>query len=444
MAHSTVQYRSVRPSGAIGTGAPARLAAVLPALVLMDPVLLWPLLYAVPLEALHPLSTAPGAYSNYLLHKVWLPPLFGLAALAFLFAGSRPASLRTRYVIWFGLFFAWAALSLLWAISPGIAASRLLLQMMIAGCLYCAFAACPDPKRVLEPVFWLLVLTAVVNLYAVATRAAGPIGHEGIYEHKNNLGAFAVMTILLAVHRLGYGSTAGRLSALATVPICVMLLAFSQSKTSTGLLPVALVGGLAACAVYRQLRISTALQFCLALVACGLAIAVLLSVAGIGFWDVAEMATGDETFTGRTGLWAFAVDQLVQRPVTGYGFRSFWQIGNESPSLATGVGFVARATHAHNGYIDILLHGGIVALALFLPVLLIGLHLPGRIARHRYLEASMLMGFMVFFVLYNLLETSWFYGAHTAFVMFQIIWLAIVFDPSSRAPARAPVWRVLR
>ena len=32
----------------------------------------------------------------------------------------------------------------------------------------------------------------------------------------------------------------------------------------------------------------------------------------------------DPTFTGRTDIWKFVVTQIMQRPITGYGFATFW------------------------------------------------------------------------------------------------------------------------
>ncbi|MGO4816696.1 O-antigen ligase family protein, partial [Cupriavidus sp. 2MCAB6] len=33
----------------------------------------------------------------------------------------------------------------------------------------------------------------------------------------------------------------------------------------------------------------------------------------------------DATFTNRADIWRFAVSELADRPLTGYGFKGFWQ-----------------------------------------------------------------------------------------------------------------------
>lgn len=423
-----------RPTMAVMTppraGFGERLAAFVPALVLLNPILVWPLLYAVPLGDFHTLSFGFGASQSYLIHKIWMPPLFLLVAALAVSAGSQNLKLNMPYVISFILFFGWSTLSVLWALAPLLAASRLALQIMIAASIYLSFAVVKDPRKILEPVFWLVVVSVFANVVSVAIRPPGPIGHEGIFEHKNNLGGFCVVAIMLAVYRLSWGNTIGKLTALLIIPICLGLIVASLSKTSAGLLPICLASGFAGCVIARWLRISTAIQFFGVVVLAAIGLFLTESMLGLDFWDLAGMATGDATFTGRTEIWAFTLDQVMHRPIAGFGFRSFWQIGGDSPALATGGAFTARTAHAHNGYIDIMLHGGVVALILFLPLLVAGLHLAGRIADRSLIAGSACLSFMVFFIIYNLLETSWFLGTNVVFIIFHIIWLAIMYDPA--------------
>ncbi len=416
------------------TGFGERLAALIPALVLLNPILVWPLLYAVPLGDFHSLSFGFGASHSYLIHKIWMPPLFVIAFFLACMAMPQRLKLNTPYVISYFLFFGWSALSVLWALAPGLALSRLALQIMIAASIYLSFAVVKDPRKILEPVFWLVVIAVFANVVSVIMRPPGPLGHEGIFEHKNNLGGFCVVAIMMAVFRLSWGNTIGKLTALLIIPICTALIVVSLSKTSAGLLPICLAAGFAGCVIARWLRVSAAVQFMAVLVLGAIGLYLSESVLNLDFWDLADLATGDPTFTGRTDIWAFTLDQVMQRPIGGFGFRSFWQIGGDSPALATGGAFTARTAHAHNGYIDIMLHGGLVALALFVPLLIAGLHLAGRIADRSFIAGAACLSFMAFFIIYNLLETSWFLGTNVVFIIFHIVWLSIVYDPAhSRA-----------
>lgn len=440
MSDSRTQWL-VAPDPAIAPSSawPARLAALVPALVLLNPVLIWPLLYAEPQTGPSVLGSVPGAYTTLLLHKVWFPPLLAITGLLFLLANPTLRSLRHRPLVWWALFFGWSLLSVSWAIAPDIALSRLVLQVLIASVLVLAFATSRDRSAILDAIFWVIVVTTLFNVFAVLSRPPGPIGHEGIYGHKNILGSFAAMAILISLLRWPGASRVARIAVLMVIGLCVVLLVESQSKTSAGFLPAALAIGIACAFLARVARMSAALVFIVGLVCGGLAIMLADAVFGLSPERLADLTVGDPTLTGRTYLWSFAWDHVVERPWLGHGFRSFWDIGSSSPSLAMGSGFIASASHGHNGYLDIVLHGGIIALALFLPILWIGLDGAGRVARQNFIEGAMLSALMVFFILHNLLETSFFYAASIRFVLFQIVWLMILLATIERHRIARPV-----
>jgi exopolysaccharide production protein ExoQ len=409
----------------------AAIATLIPALLLMDPVLVWPLLYAKQQAAQAGSMLSRGVYTTFVLHKIWIPPLFLLASFLFVMAWQRIPRFRMPIISWWVAIFVWFLLSVSWALVPGIALSRLLLQVLVAATLYLAFCASSRPREIITCVYWVFVATVLINFVAVMTQTPSPIGYQGIYEHKNYLGAVAALAFFFALWKCGSGERIYVLTALVILPICLILLFVSQSKTSAGLLAISLTFGAFSALFARYLRIPAILTSVLAVATILIGSAFLHAVFG---WSVArqiELVTGDATFTGRTALWAFSWDHIGDRSLQGFGFRSFWDIGNASPSLRTGLGFLSTATAAHNGYLDIMLSGGLPALILFLPVILIAIHLCGRIARSNAFEGWMLSAILFFFIFHNLLETTFFYGAHTLFVLFQIIWLYIVFtaDP---------------
>jgi O-antigen ligase len=94
----------------------------------------------------------------------------------------------------------------------------------------------------------------------------------------------------------------------------------------------------------------------------------MLSVGTVmyeGFAVIAKALPLDSTFTGRTDIWAFAVQALQQRLPIGYGFSSFW--GSSSiQNLPEGKEWAAFASHSHNGYLDTALGMGLPGLALLI------------------------------------------------------------------------------
>lgn len=70
----------------------------------------------------------------------------------------------------------------------------------------------------------------------------------------------------------------------------------------------------------------------------------------------------DATFTNRADIWRFAIDKIVERPITGQGLRAFWQ----KDALVFGGGdletWAVAAANGHNSFIEITLATGLVGL----------------------------------------------------------------------------------
>jgi len=69
----------------------------------------------------------------------------------------------------------------------------------------------------------------------------------------------------------------------------------------------------------------------------------------------------NETLTGRTETWAQLVPVVQRQPILGIGFASFWTSSRRE---------FYQMSHAHNGYLDILLELGAVGLSLYAALLL--------------------------------------------------------------------------
>ncbi len=426
--HGGTREHAFRQVGGSHLGALAQAAAILiPVLVMLDPVLIWPLLYAVPAAAGDALTEASRGFSASLLRIVWFPPILVFAGVLFLMASRSFSGLARGPLVWWVLFFGWSSLSVTWALAPSISLARLALSIIMMASLVLAFATTPQRRSILVAVFWVFFVGVVANFAEIVSRPPGPIGHEGIFAHKNMLGAFAATSLLLALLVVPLGSLLTRLAGATTIVLAMVLLIASESKTSTGFLPVALAFGLGAGALVRWLRIAPWVSLLLVGIVGTMVLLVAEAVFALNPAQVTERLVGDPTLTGRTGLWSFAWDYVVQRPLLGYGFRSFWDIGPDTPSLSMGFGFIATTLHVHNGYLDILLNGGVIALLFFLPIVLIGLNAAGRLAQSRFWEGSMILAIMMFALLHNLLETSFFFGPHVIMI-FHIVWLYVVFD----------------
>jgi len=94
-------------------------------------------------------------------------------------------------------------------------------------------------------------------------------------------------------------------------------------------------------------------------------LAIMILFADPSFNEIVGIFVPDKTLTGRTILWRFVLEEISFHPWFGVGFGSFWGIGDTSPAVIFGAGFISTARQGHNGYLDILLTTGIVGLIFF-------------------------------------------------------------------------------
>lgn len=385
-----------------------RLAPWLVMLAMSYPLLLWPLLEAPPPAFNADLApAAPDAQG--VLNRIFFPPLFLTGVAVFMLQARttainifRPAILLTL------LYLGWAFATVLWGIEPDITFRRSLLQLTIIGSTLLPALAARDPQAVLDKLFWLFVLVTAVNLADVAIYPPGPIGHEGIYAHKNSLGGVAAMAFVFALLQAVSGRGFARFIAFGTMAASMVILVASMSKTSLGLAILIPATAIAACLVTRWMRITPALTIPAGIMA--LYVTYEIGVATY-IWDFDAVATfifGDPTLTQRTDIWDFALKMIERRPWLGYGYEAFWGVSFESPSMREGPGFVAKMPHAHNGFIDLVIHTGFIGLAIVVALLLVMLHGAGRVARVSIPMGFSLLALTLSCIFYNITETTLF------------------------------------
>lgn len=181
---------------------------------------------------------------------------------------------------------------------------------------------------------------------------------RGIFGHKNEAGATMVLFVFIGLF-VARMRNAG-LGALI-VALSVIFLVFTRSKTSIMVLPLVLVTSYMMGRIRRPfigIGLALSLVFMLS----------LLSVGSIYFEpvrDLLDAIMSDSTFTGRTDIWQFVVDTLMQRPITGFGFATFWGTEEVVYGMSGGASWANTAGHAHNGFLDLALTIGIPGSVLF-------------------------------------------------------------------------------
>lgn len=318
----------------------------------------------------------------------------------------------------------WCWLSIGWAIEPAVSLRRVLFTTIVT-LTVCYSVNMLDERRVVSSLagwFTLIVVMdwLVIPLVPMAVHQPGGIeaalagNWRGIHSHKNEAGAFCAVAALLFLDRTVRGRS------FITAPVMVVLslafLVMTQSKTSEGFVFVGAAGGLAAVAAFHNPVLRRVLAGA-ALVA-ALAAAVFAGDRLAGLLDVFD---DPGSLTGRVQIWPVLFRYASEHLVLGSGYGSFWAIGDASPVFQDGPAWLQTITHAHNGYIDLLIQTGAVGLALAIaglvlrPLLLLAtrpLASPGS----RWLLGAIL----VFCWLHDLLETSLLDRANIVWIMMLV------------------------
>jgi len=186
---------------------------------------------------------------------------------------------------------------------------------------------------------------------------------RGAFGHKNVAAAVMAMLLFVAIYVVRAGAPV--LGASVGLLALVFLLN-SAGKTSSALI-LFVLALTSLTGVIRSFWLRAAMLYAPLLV---------LSMVGVGtvisdhLANIAKMLPLDTSFTGRTDIWTFAVQALLLRPWTGYGFAAFWGSGSIR-DLPQGMEWAEYASHSHNGYLDTTLSIGLPGLALLMAVLVI-------------------------------------------------------------------------
>ena len=121
----------------------------------------------------------------------------------------------------------------------------------------------------------------------------------------------------------------------------------------------------------------------------------LLGSSALG--AISSMFGRSETLTGRTDTWGQLVPVVKQHAFLGYGFESFWTTARQDQYLMS---------HAHNGYLDVLLTLGAVGLVLYLVWLLACARTFHRALSRQFEFAALGVCLLVMTLIYNFAESA--------------------------------------
>jgi O-antigen ligase len=308
-------------------------------------------------------SRAGGNLVNQVLFLV-----MGAIAAAVLAWRGR-AALRPLATLPILAMLAWICVSTALSIEPDVSARRLVSLLIMFGGVVSVLVLARDARQfanVLGASVLLVLTLCYLGLVLVPERAmhtaldliepehAG--SWRGVYPHKNGAGAAMGLFIIVGLFWAGMGQ---RVLGTLIAVLAAIFLVFTNAKTSLGMTPLVLgltwACTLSASGHWRRLVLLGPLALLL--------VATVGSVLSPAIGSVIASLVSDPTYTGRTEIWAFAVDNIAKKPITGFGYGAFWE------SVFYGGGadattWVNRATDSHDGYLNTALESGLPGLAL--------------------------------------------------------------------------------
>jgi exopolysaccharide production protein ExoQ len=135
---------------------------------------------------------------------------------------------------------------------------------------------------------------------------------------------------------------------------------------------------------------------------------------------VLTLLVGDPTFSARTDIWKFVIEAIGSRPLFGYGYGSYWDVGVEGDPLrrlsaGSWLGQVELGVinQAHNGYLDLAVQIGVPAAIFATLAVAIWFAFSIRSAADPQQVRSFGRGLLLFqcfvllqFILHNMMEAS--------------------------------------
>jgi len=320
-------------------------------------------------------TKAYGGKSNR-LNQIVVLLMAGIVLVTLLGKPSRTFLMRPWTLMM--LVFGWLFFADLFAGDPGTALRRTVFALIV--CM-CSSAALLIPKS--RDQFVTLVTFGLIAMLGLAYLTVTVLPQVGIHQatdpleaqlagdwrahfgHKNAAASAMAFSFFFGLY------IAKARSFLVGCTIAVLSFVFlvkSGSKTSTAIVPAILVVAW----LYERWKGGRILMVTGGLLTVN---TILMSAAtSKPVQDFLESVGIDPTFTERTDIWQLALHAIGQSPLTGYGLQSFWQTDALFRSTSAHYTWAVTAANSHNGYVELLINGGIplfilgVIWLVFLPI----------------------------------------------------------------------------
>jgi len=378
-----------------------------------------------PLSSEYELSSYTNTTSSSGLRQVVFTGIF-IFSLFFSFLYRKKDISNLRQLIPFSIIISlcWVVLSLFWSPTPLISAKRFILMTMVILSVFALVKGLGEDK-ILRSFTLSLFLLVFISIFVSIIHPNGVHGvnssdpslvgaWKGLFVHKNTLGLASAITMIFSLY---YWRLERKRTWLIYIFICFMMLVFSKSKTSLGLLIPTLVLGF----LFEYYYLKSRLKVFYFLVLIFFIVCAILSFITYQ-QEVISFFSNPLALTGRVEIWHILWSVIEDNWLFGTGYESLYYVGTNSPLSLYASGWSLNIAHGHNGYLDVLATMGIIGLLIIIYTFIIKnfifLFKPQNIDNKRL---GLYYSLMCFIVLHNFLETTLMTTNKSSWILILII-----------------------
>jgi exopolysaccharide production protein ExoQ len=365
----------------------------------------------------------PGNIEDRLENKLFWPPVTAIALGCFALR-NRSRLTWPPHIVWLAAYLALAGASTLWAFKPEISLTRFATQTMMLISIILPAMVAARTSDLMRGVFFCFAFGSIFNAVLICGGYSPPLmadtgdaGYPGYFTDKNTLGQFAALAILLSFYKFFHSGWQRALGLIVFITGIYLVFA-AHSKAALGCVLLAAILAKLVLFIGKKMRVSPTIV----LITAPIWYAVLSRIVGDNLVNrISWYIFQNYDLSARTVIWDFVNLEIAKRPLLGWGYRSFWLVGPDSPALVEAGGWVRVMPEAHNGYLDTILDTGHIGLVLFLVFILTTLHAVGRVADRDLARTWLLLSIALFNILVNFLESGWMRGGNALGLMFVLV-----------------------